>query len=227
MLALTFDDGPDPAWTPKVLAILKQWHVPATFFMVGKMVRAHPACARQVQAAHFPIGNHTWSHPRAPRDPQGEIARTDAILKQKLGIKSTLFRPPYGIMDNGLARVALARGEDVIDWNSLGADWDKHATAQTIATKVLQGARPGGICLLHDGGGNRSHTVAALPRIIAMLRRRGYRFVTIPELMQIGPPLHTKVSLTPRPKRRKPTKKAAPRAAKPTVAPSVSPAKPL
>lgn len=200
VLALTFDDGPDPTWTPQVLAILKQRHVPATFFMVGKMVRAHPKFAQMVKTAHFPIGNHTWSHPRKPREPQAELERTDAILQTTLGIKTTLFRPPYGIMDNGLARVALSRGQDVIDWNSLGADWDHHATARSIASKVLRGAKTGGITLLHDGGGNRSQTVAALPYIIETLRRRGYRFVTVPELLKIGPPLHTHVSLVPRPK---------------------------
>lgn len=193
VFALTFDDGPDPRWTPQVLAILKKRNVPATFFMVGQMVRAHPQMALQVKAGHYPIGNHTWSHPLHPGAPQSEVERTDAILHAVLGIKPTLFRPPYGVLDNGLAKVALARGEDVVVWSCHGSDWDKHATAQGIAAKVLRKARPGGIVLLHDAGGNRSQTVAALPLIIDGLQKRGYRLVTVPELLTMGTFLHEPV----------------------------------
>lgn len=203
VLALTFDDGPDPTWTPKVIAILQKWHVPATFFMVGKMVRAHPQFAEQVKNARFPIGNHTWSHPRATLAPRPEIERTDAIIQRTLHLKTTMFRPPYGLMDNGLAKCALASHKDVINWNSLGADWDHRATAQSIEAKVERSAKPGGITLLHDGGGNRSQTVAALPHIIQNLRARGFRFVTVPELLEMGSPLRTHVSLVPHLKRRR------------------------
>jgi len=204
VFALTFDDGPDPTWTPKILAILQKWHAPATFFMVGKMVRAHPQFALKVQAAKFPIGNHSWSHPRTSDFPAAEIERTDAIIQRVLGFKPTLFRPPYGILNNGLAKVALSRGEDVIVWNSLGADWDKRATPRSIESKVLHRARPGGIALLHDGGGNRAKTVAALPFLIDHLRKRGFRFVTLPELLKMGPPIPLPVPRKPRPKRSNP-----------------------
>ena len=199
VLALTFDDGPDPTWTPQVLTVLKKSQVPATFFMVGKMVRAHPQFAKMVKSGHFAIGNHSWSHPITPISARDEIERTDAILQQVLRVKPTLFRPPYGLMNNGLTKIALSRGQDVIIWNSLGADWDKHATAQSIAAKVLKSARPGGIALLHDGGGHRAATVAALPHIIQTLRSRGYRFVSVPELLAIGAPLQMSPATAPRP----------------------------
>ena len=194
VIALTFDDGPDPTWTPQVLSILQKKRVAATFFMVGQMVRAHPRFARQVQAAKFPIGSHSWSHPRHPRSPKAEIERTDAIMQRVLGFKPTLFRPPYGIMNNGLVKVALSRDQNVIIWDSFGADWDKHATSATIAAKVLKSARPGGIVLLHDGGGHRAKTVAALPHIIDTLRKRGFRFVTVPRILSMGPPIAVPVA---------------------------------
>ncbi|WP_157947609.1 polysaccharide deacetylase family protein [Abditibacterium utsteinense] len=191
VFALTFDDGPDPNYTPQVLALLKRYQVPATFFMVGSMVRAHPATALQVLAAGFPIENHSWSHPRAPKAPLSEVQRTDAILKSTLGIAPTLFRPPYGLLHNGLADAAQKRGEKVIIWSCLGADWDKKNTPAEIAAKVLRHAHPGGIALLHDGGGNRSRTLSALPLIIETLQKRGFRLVTVPQLLQMGAPAAT------------------------------------
>lgn len=123
-------------------------------------------------------------HPRAP---QIEVERTDAVMKSVLGVRNTLFRPPYGLLHNGMADAAIKRGESVIVWSSLGADWDRHATSASIAAKVLRHATPGGIALLHDGGGRRNATVAALPLIIDTLKKRGYRFVTVPQLLEMGP----------------------------------------
>lgn len=188
VFALTFDDGPDPTWTPQVLALLKAYQVPATFFMVGSMVRAHPATALQVKAAGFPVANHSWSHPRTPKSPVREVERTDAILQKTFGAAPVLFRPPYGMLDNGLAQAARNRGEKVIIWSCLGADWDKNATSASIAAKVLRRAHPGGIALLHDGGGNRARTLAALPLIIETLQARGFQLVTVPQLLEMGAP---------------------------------------
>lgn len=189
VFALTFDDGPHPTYTPQVLAVLKKRGVKATFFMVGAMVRAYPQMAQKVRNAGHATASHSWSHPLAPKSPKTEIERTDAVMKSVLGNRNTLFRPPYGLLHNGMADAALGRGESVIIWSSFGADWDKKATAKTIAAKVLRRASPGGIALLHDGGGNRGATVAALPIIIEALKKRGYRFVTVPQLLKMGPPL--------------------------------------
>jgi chitin deacetylase len=188
VFALTFDDGPHPLYTPQVLAILNAAQVPATFFMVGKMVRAHPAQARMVLAQGYVVGNHTWSHPSKTRSPGHEVRATDAVIERVLGVTPTLFRPPYGLMNNGLAKVAEADKKIVVLWSAVGADWSHRATPGSIASRIIKEARPGGIALLHDGGGNRSATVAALPRIIGELRAHGYRFVTVPQLLAMSRP---------------------------------------
>ena len=188
VFALTFDDGPDPTYTPQILKILKQKNAPATFFMVGKMVRAHASTGRLVAQAGHSIGNHTWSHGKRPRDPRAEVERTDAIIQKDLGITSRLFRPPYGIRNNGLASAASARGEDVILWSSDSNDWNHHTSAARIHANVMKNAHSGGIALMHDGGGNRSATVSALPGLIDALRARGFKLVTVPELMKTGAP---------------------------------------
>jgi len=187
VFALTFDDGPQPRYTREVLDILKRNHIHATFFLIGKMVKEFPKVAREVADAGHVIGNHSWSHPSKPKDPVAEFRKTDTELVRVLGRRPDLFRPPYGLLHNGLAQTAEKSGDAVILWNSVGADWSKKATVGSIASQVLNLARPGGIALLHDGGGNRSNTVAALPRIISSLRGQGYRFVTIPQLLRISP----------------------------------------
>jgi peptidoglycan/xylan/chitin deacetylase (PgdA/CDA1 family) len=189
VFALTFDDGPHPTHTPQVLAALKKRGVKATFFMVGSMVRAYPKMAQTVYKAGHPVANHSWSHPFKSKSPKAEVEHTGAIIKKVVGVRSTLFRPPYGLLHNGLADSALKRGESVVIWSSYGADWDKNATSRTIAAKVLRHASPGGIALLHDGGGHRSETVAAVPIIIDTLKKHGYRFVTVPQLLKMGEPI--------------------------------------
>ncbi len=188
VFALTFDDGPDPSYTPKIVKILQEKKVPATFFMVGAMVRAHAPTGMLVVKAGFPIGGHTWTHPMRTKSPVMEVDRTDAMIKEKLGITPTMFRPPYGIRNNGLASVASARGEDVIIWSSDSDDWNHNTNAARVHNNVMREAGSGGIALMHDGGGNRSATVAALPGIIDALHNRGYQLVTVPQLMAMGQP---------------------------------------
>ena len=207
VFALTFDDGPDPSYTPKILKILKQKNVPATFFMVGEMVKWHGPTAKLVKAAGHPIGNHTWSHPKRTKSPRTELDRTDAIIKRELGVTPQFFRPPYGILGNGLAAVASANGQDVIIWTSDSDDWNRKTDAARIKSNVLKNLAPGGIALMHDGGGNRSATVAALPGIIDAIKNRGYELVTVPEIMAIGTP--ETVHIGPKTRRPKPKKSAA------------------
>ena len=210
VFALTFDDGPDPTWTPQVLKILKEKKAPATFFMVGKMVRAWAPTGKLVVAAGHPIGGHTWTHPMKTKSPAMEIERTNAMLKEKLGVVPTLFRPPYGMLKNGLAREASKRSEDVILWSADTNDWNKHTSSAQIKARVLNNLTPGGIALMHDGGGNRARTVAALPGIIDGIRNRGYKLVTVPALMNMGKPdlahiggvSHAKISKKHAPKKR-------------------------
>jgi peptidoglycan/xylan/chitin deacetylase (PgdA/CDA1 family) len=186
VIALTFDDGPFPIYTRQVLDILKQNDIQATFFMIGKMVKYYPKIARTVRDAGHVIGNHSWAHPSKPKAPNAEVDETAVILKSTLGETAPLFRPPYGLMHNGMADRAEHEKQAVIIWNSAGADWSKEATVGSIVSQVMRNARPGGIILLHDGGGNRSSTVQALPIIIEKLRAQGYRFVTVPELLALS-----------------------------------------
>ena len=188
VFALTFDDGPDPGYTPRIVKILQQKKVPATFFMVGEMVKNHASTGKLVINAGFPIGNHTWTHPMKTKNPARELDTTDAVIKEKFGLSTVMFRPPYGILKNGLAREASKRDKDVILWSSDSADW-KHGTGSAaIHNNVMRNVSPGGIALMHDGGGNRTATVAALPGIIDAIRARGYKLVTVPELLTLGKP---------------------------------------
>ena len=184
VFALTFDDGPWPEYTRKILAILKANKVKATFFMVGQEVSRRPEIAREVRDAGHSIGNHSWDHPSRPRDPIAQVMRTDAIIKKELGFRPTIFRPPYGIMKNGMAGQAMKLHDPVLLWSADSEDWKKPG-ADKIVSNVVNYAHPGGISLMHDGGGARYQDVEALPIIISTLRSQGYRFVTIPELLKL------------------------------------------
>jgi peptidoglycan/xylan/chitin deacetylase (PgdA/CDA1 family) len=200
--ALTFDDGPWPESTRQILSILKANNVKATFYMVGQEVTRRPELAREVVAAGHAIGNHSWDHPSRPRDPIMQVQRTNAAIKKAVGFAPTSFRPPYGIVAK-MAREAQREGDPVLIWTADSTDW-KRPGSERIARNILNGAHPGGIALMHDGGGNREQTVAALPTIIAGLKARGYTLVTIPELIR-----HHYVA-PPKPKATaKPTKKPA------------------
>ena len=184
VFALTFDDGPWPVYTRKILAILKENNVKATFFMVGHEVHARPDVARAVRDDGHAIGNHSWDHPSRPKDPVMQVMRTDAEIKKDLGFRPTFFRPPYGIMKNGMAAQAAKLHDPILLWSADSADW-KRPGADHIIQMIVGQARPGGISLMHDGGGDRSQDVEALPVIISELRAKGYRFVTIPELLKL------------------------------------------
>jgi len=199
VFALTFDDGPWPEYTRQILRVLKKNKVRASFFMVGQEVSRRPEIAREVSDGGHAIGNHSWDHPSRPRDPKAQVTRTDAAIKKAVGYAPTFFRPPYGILKNGMARQAMNQGAPVIIWSADGADWKKPG-AERMARRIINQASPGGIALMHDGGGNRSQTVAALPIIIKQLRARGYSFVTLPELLQMRyvAPAKPKPAKTPR-----------------------------
>ena len=196
VFALTFDDGPWPEYTRQVLAVLKRENVKATFFMVGQEVSRRPEIAREVRDAGHAIGNHSWDHPSRPRDPEMQVKRTDKAIEKAVGFRPTLFRPPYGIMAS-MARISQAEGDAVLLWSADSNDWRKPG-ADAIARHVLSEAHSGGISLMHDGGGSRAQSVAALPVIIDTLRERGYRFVTVPELLRLR---YVAPKATPKPKK--------------------------
>ncbi|HEY9810061.1 MAG TPA: polysaccharide deacetylase family protein [Halomicronema sp.] len=187
VIALTFDDGP---WTdtPQVLKILKQNNIKATFFLVGKHLQMYPEIAKNIVEAGHAIGNHTWSHRTENSDSATaakEIDNTSASIYKTTGAKTKLFRPPAGNLNNGLSDYAKNKNYAIILWSVDTEDWRATSSLESIVNQVLKQSTPGGIILLHDGGGNRSKTIQALPIILAELKKRNYQFVTIPELLKL------------------------------------------
>jgi cellulose synthase/poly-beta-1,6-N-acetylglucosamine synthase-like glycosyltransferase/peptidoglycan/xylan/chitin deacetylase (PgdA/CDA1 family) len=214
-VALTFDDGPDPTWTPRVLQILKQKNVKGTFFVIGEEAEDHAGLLKEyVKEGHI-VGNHTLTHPDiseiSPRQLELEINWTERLFASKLGLRPLFFRPPYSIdqepdtNDQAAPAYQIQKmGYTIIGDKIDTDDWDEHPrkTPQEITQRVfaqLEGmkSRPdfrGSIILMHDGGGDRSATVAALPVLIDALRAKGYKIVTVPELMgkttaEVMPPI--------------------------------------
>ncbi|MEG4058776.1 MULTISPECIES: polysaccharide deacetylase family protein [unclassified Microcoleus] len=185
-IALTFDDGPWPKTTTQILDILKENNIKATFFWVGKYLKNSPEIGQQVAAAGHAIGNHTWNHEYLQYNEDGaarEIDRTSSLIEELTGIQTSMFRPPGGILNNGLATYAQKKNYAVVMWSADSFDW--RTLTESLIDNVMRQANSGGIVLMHDGGGNRARTVKALPDIIARLRNEGYSFVTVPELLQM------------------------------------------
>ncbi|OUL28698.1 polysaccharide deacetylase [Nostoc sp. T09] len=188
VIALSIDDGPWPNTTLKMLEILQQNDVKATFFLVGQALQANPTIAKQVVAQGHAIGNHTWHHWYRRMDEataKSEIERTNELIYKTTGVKTTLFRPPGGVLNNGLAAYAKSQKYAVVMWSQTSADTDPRAKSEVFVKNVLRDAKPGSIVLMHDGGGDRQRTVQALPEIISGLKQQGYRFVTVPELLEM------------------------------------------
>ncbi|MEG3865316.1 polysaccharide deacetylase family protein [Microcoleus sp. MON2_D6] len=185
-IALTFDDGPWPKTTTQILDILKENNIKATFFWVGKYLKNSPEIGQQVAAAGHAIGNHTWNHQYLQYNEDGaarEIDRTSSLIEDLTGIQTSMFRPPGGILNNGLTAYAQKKNYAVVMWSADSFDW--RTLTESLIDNVMRQANSGGIVLMHDGGGNRARTVKALPDIIARLRNEGYSFVTVPELLQM------------------------------------------
>jgi peptidoglycan/xylan/chitin deacetylase (PgdA/CDA1 family)/sulfur carrier protein ThiS len=184
-VALTFDDGPSPTDTPRVLEVLHRMHARATFFVIGFLVDAYPEIVTREHEAGMAIGNHTYNHPEVPpfnqlprRLLEDEIALGAQSLS-KIGIASGLLRPPAGSSSPNVVRAAEASGERVVLWSVDPVDWPAGVKVKQIKRNVLSAVQPGSIVLLHDGGGDQSATVAALPGIIKGIRRKHLRLVTL------------------------------------------------
>lgn len=194
-LALTFDDGPDPRFTPQILDILDKKGIKATFFVIGSNAESHPELLRRIYAAGHDIGNHTYTHPNiadvSVTQLRLEVSATERLLESVLGRQTHLFRSPYGEDSepetedqvrpmealSGQGYIFVGMSIDPNDWMQPGVD----AIVNEIVRQADSGE--GNVILLHDSGGNRSQTVAALPRIIDTLQAQGYRFVSISELL--------------------------------------------
>jgi peptidoglycan/xylan/chitin deacetylase (PgdA/CDA1 family) len=189
-IALTFDDGPGP-YTPEILDVLERYHVRATFFEIGKMLRYFSASTvREIHDGDV-IGDHTETHPQMAllsAHEQHEELFEQMLRVEALGAKRpTLFRPPYGSFDATTWRELKKLHLLMVLWSVDTNDYQLPGVP-AIVQSTLEGAHPGAIVLMHDGGGDRSETVAALPSVIKDLRARGYTLVTVPELLAADPP---------------------------------------
>jgi peptidoglycan-N-acetylglucosamine deacetylase len=208
-VAITFDDGPDPAYTGKILDILKQENATATFFLIGLQTQKFPGLARRIYDEGHAIGNHTFTHPDISDVSQWymkrvELQLTEKLFASKMGVKPLYFRPPYSIdqepdVADQVRPLELVQGEGYITVGSKidPNDWKKGQTAAEIVAAVMDQAEReatggcetraplycGNIILLHDGGGDRTATVEALPAIIQGLRARGFKIVSVEELL--------------------------------------------
>jgi len=198
-IALSFDDGPDRRWTPKILDILKEKKAPGIFFVIGDQANRAPDLLKREYNEGHEIGNHTWTHPAfddiSRTQVKWELNLTQRLIESTLGVKSLLFRPPFGIdhqpeyaeevaqlpYPQELGYIIVGQRIDPDDWRMTE---DRHQRpAQEIADDVVRQAKNGNVVLLHDGGGERAQTVAALPLIIDELRAKGYQFVSVSDLL--------------------------------------------
>src|SRR6266850_2536377 len=193
VVALTFDDGPNEPYTSEVLSILSREHVRATFFLIGERVRREPGVAARIVAEGHVVGNHSDTHPFAlalesPDRIQSELNRAETTIHDATEIYPHLFRPPQGLRSPWLMRVAQGDSLDTVTWDDSPVDWNR-VTPQQLSDRVVSNAHPGSIILLHDGlnlapGTDRSVVVHGLTSVIERLRAKGYRFVTVPELLR-------------------------------------------
>jgi len=185
-VALTFDDGPDPCYTPQVLAVLQQYGVKATFFCTGQHVAVYPDLVKEEHAAGHVIGNHSWSHPVLAVLPAdgilSQLTRTSDTIQQVIGARPLFFRPPYGAFRSQVLTQVNQLGMTTVLWDVRATDWAKPGVG-VIRDRILERTGNGAIILLHDGGGDRSETVAALPAIIEGLQHRGFEFVTLQQMV--------------------------------------------
>lgn len=196
LVALTFDDGPDQTFTPRILDVLRAQRVPATFFVVGTRARANPGVVRRMVREGHEIGNHSYQHVNlarvTPAAVDWQLRQGDRVLRGISGRPVRVFRPPYGEVTPDVTRTARALGYKVVLWNVDSLDWKRGTTAEAVVGNVVPRARPGAIILHHSAGGkgeDLTNTVQALPVIVSSLRRQGYRFVTVSQLLATGRPV--------------------------------------
>jgi peptidoglycan-N-acetylglucosamine deacetylase len=215
-IALTFDDGPDATWTPQILKILEEKHAPAAFFVIGEQANLDARIVRREYEQGEEVGNHTFTHPdfetATKEGVELQLNLTELLLESSLGVKTLLFRPPFGIdhQPEAASEIQMLPVAQSLGYIIVGARIDPHdwgepnggppPPTEAIVQRVLADAQNGkgwNIVLLHDGGGDRSHTVEALPQIIDALRSKGFEFVSVSDLLgqsraQIMPQLSTK-----------------------------------
>jgi len=215
-IAMTFDDGPSATLTPKLLDILAAHHIKATFFVLGEMVAEHPEILARAAREGHEIASHSWSHPNLAKMSQegvrSQLQRTDDEIKTAAGKRPTLFRPPYGSITERQKRwIHDEFGYDIILWDVDPLDWRRPGPA-VVRNRILKETRPGSIVLSHD---IHPGTIEAMPSTFDELEAKGFKFVTVSELLGMATPV------TPHPKAQ-PVEKAATKAA-PSAVPATSP----
>jgi len=184
-IALTFDDGPHPVMTEKLMAVLKQEGVPATFFVVGKMAVRYPGIVQEMAREGYEVSNHTFSHPNLARITTkavlNELAQTRQVIRQLTGQDSVFFRPPGGDYTKAMLRATKKAGYRMILWTVLTKDVNG-ASIELMRHRIMTQSADGAIVLMHSG---MPKTVEMLPGVIEDLRRQGYHFVTVSQLMGI------------------------------------------
>ncbi len=189
MIALTFDDGPSPTFTPEILDIFKKNKVQGTFFVIATEAEKHPGIVSRMVSEGHEIANHTYHHKYLYRltaeEVKKELILAEKAITQAAGVKPKLFRPPGGYYNEEIVEAARELGYKVIiwSWKQQSMDW-KNPGTQAIISKVLQDAASGGIIVFHDRGGNRTQTVQALQPIIAGLKEKGFRLVTVSAMLR-------------------------------------------
>lgn len=189
VVALTYDDGPSPPSTNQLLDILDRYQVKATFFEIGRSIEKHPEIVPMIVARGHEWANHSYSHTDMMFKPRefllSEIEKTDKLL-QELGVKqdSISFRPPFGRRFVVLSCLLSQMHKKLIMWDVDSLDYENTFTAENIANRVIDNVRSGSIVLMHDGGGDRSKTLAATQAIVKTLQSKGYAFKTVSELLK-------------------------------------------
>ncbi len=186
-IALTFDDGPHPRYTLQILDILAEYGIKATFFEVGENVRYYPDAAKRVAAEGHEIGNHTYTHPHIKNlnedQLREETMKCESAIIDITGIKPKIFRPPEGVVDSAVKTWADRNGYSVVLWSVDTRDWAGTSVAEMVKN-IDNNVKPGSIILMHDYVSRRSHTIEALKQIIPLLLNKGYKFVTVSELLE-------------------------------------------
>lgn len=192
VVALTFDDGPHPRYTPLILDILAEYDAKATFFVIGKNMELYGEAARRAAREGHEIGNHTYAHPAlsgiSDADFEREILKNEALIEEYTGKLPSVFRPPEGYCTTAVERIVTRNGGTVILWNVDTKDW-AGCPSEDIVKNVMKNTVPGSIILFHDYVGAKNTTIDALKEILPRLSAAGYRFVTVTELIEHATPV--------------------------------------
>jgi peptidoglycan-N-acetylglucosamine deacetylase len=189
-VAITFDDGPNPTYTPQVLEIFSEAKGKVTFFMIGEQMKNHPEVVKQVAALGHEIGNHTFTHPKLSQLSTAkcleEIEQNEKLIEELAGRKPVVFRPPYLDYDQDTVSLLQQKGYPLIGALNLAAqDWEQPGVRH-ILEKSRDAVKNGSILIFHDGYGDRSQTIEAVRKLVSELKSQGYQLVTVSELLELA-----------------------------------------